>query len=44
MIASRCAGLAESAVLEGMRYTKQQEAAGRPLISFPHNRFEIAQS
>ncbi len=43
IIASQCAGLAESAVLEAMRYTKEREAFGRPLIKFQHNRFELAQ-
>ena len=43
IIGSQCAGLAESAVLEAIRYTKQREAFGRPLIKFQHNRFELAQ-
>ncbi|MGA7053440.1 MAG: acyl-CoA dehydrogenase family protein [Mycobacterium sp.] len=43
IIASQCAGLAESAVLEAIRYTKEREAFGRPLIKFQHNRFELAQ-
>jgi acyl-CoA dehydrogenase len=30
-------------VLEAIRYTKQREAFGRPLIKFQHNRFELAQ-
>ncbi|MGO9505823.1 MAG: acyl-CoA dehydrogenase family protein [Mycobacterium sp.] len=41
-LASQCAGLAEFAVLEAIRYTKQREAFGRPLIQFQHNRFELA--
>jgi len=43
IIASQCAGLAESAVLEAIRYTKEREAFGRPLFKFQHNRFELAQ-
>ncbi|GAB3019412.1 acyl-CoA dehydrogenase family protein [Mycobacterium bourgelatii] len=42
IIASQCAGLAELAVLEAIRYTKQREAFGRQLIKFQHNRFELA--
>ncbi len=30
-------------MLEAIRYTKQREAFGRPLIKFQHNRFELAQ-
>ena len=43
VLASQCAGLAESAVLEAIRYTKQREAFGRPLINFQHNRFQLAE-
>src|SRR6202008_785548 len=43
IIASMCAGMAEAAVLEAIRYTKQREAFGRPLIDFQHNRFELAE-
>ncbi|MCV7076297.1 acyl-CoA dehydrogenase family protein [Mycobacterium szulgai] len=43
IIAATCAGMAEAAVLEAIRYTKQREAFGRPLINFQHNRFELAQ-
>lgn len=43
IIAAACAGMAEAAVLEAIRYTKQREAFGRPLIKFQHNRFELAQ-
>jgi acyl-CoA dehydrogenase len=43
IIAALCASVAESAVLEVIRYTKHREAFGRPLIEFPHNRFELAQ-
>ncbi len=39
----RCAGVAESAVGEAIRYTTQREALGRPLIKFQHNRFEFVQ-
>ncbi|MGM7644879.1 acyl-CoA dehydrogenase family protein [Nocardia sp. JW2] len=43
IIASVCAGMAESAVIEALRYTKEREAFGRPLIKFQHNRFELAE-
>jgi alkylation response protein AidB-like acyl-CoA dehydrogenase len=43
IIASLRAGLAESAVLEAIRYTKHREAFGKSLITFQHNRFEVAQ-
>jgi len=43
IIASMCAGMAEAAVLEAIKYTKQREAFGRPLIKFQHNRFELAE-
>ena len=43
IIASLCAGMAEAAVLEAIRYTRQREAFGRALIKFQHNRFELAQ-
>ncbi len=43
IITALCASVAESAVLEVIRYTKHREAFGRPLIKFPHNRFELAQ-
>lgn len=42
-IASICSGMAEGAVLEAIRYTKEREAFGRPLIKFQHNRFELSQ-
>jgi acyl-CoA dehydrogenase len=43
IIASMCAGMAEAAVLEAIRYTKEREAFGRPLIKFQHTRFELAE-
>ena len=43
IIASLCAGMAEAAVLEAIKYTKQREAFGKPLIKFQHNRFELAE-
>jgi acyl-CoA dehydrogenase len=43
IIAAQGAGMAESAVLEAIRYTKHREAFGQPLIKFQHNRFELAQ-
>jgi len=42
IIASLCAGMAEAAVLEAIRYTKDREAFGKPLIKFQHNKFELA--
>jgi acyl-CoA dehydrogenase len=43
IIASLCAGVAESAVLEAIRCTKHREAFGKSLIKFQHNSFELAQ-
>lgn len=42
-IASVCSGMAEAAVLEAIRYTKDREAFGKPLIGFQHNRFALAE-
>jgi acyl-CoA dehydrogenase len=42
-IASLCAGMAEAAVLEAIRYTKEREAFDRPLIKFQHTKFELAE-
>jgi acyl-CoA dehydrogenase len=43
IIAALCAGMAEGAVVQAIRYTKEREAFGRPLIKFQHNKFELAQ-
>ena len=43
IIAAACAGMAEAAVLEAIRYTKEREAFGRTLIEFQHNRFQLAE-
>ncbi|MUL68246.1 acyl-CoA dehydrogenase [Mycobacterium sp. CBMA 234] len=43
VIGSVCAGMAEAAVLEAIKYTKQREAFGKPLIQFQHNRFQLAE-
>ncbi|MDV3130205.1 acyl-CoA dehydrogenase family protein [Mycobacterium sp. 21AC1] len=43
VIASMCAGMAEAAVLEAIKYTKEREAFGRELIKFQHTRFELAE-
>jgi acyl-CoA dehydrogenase len=43
VIASLCAGMAEAALLEAIKYTKEREAFGKPLIKFQHNRFELAE-
>ncbi|GFG70706.1 acyl-CoA dehydrogenase family protein [Mycolicibacter senuensis] len=43
IIAATCAGMAEAAVLDSIRYTKEREAFGKPLIKFQHTRFELAE-
>ncbi|MGB8408254.1 MAG: acyl-CoA dehydrogenase family protein [Mycobacterium sp.] len=43
VIGSICAGMAEAAVLEAIKYTKEREAFGKPLIHFQHNRFQLAE-
>ena len=43
IIASACAGMAEAALLEAIKYTKEREAFGKPLIKFQHNKFELAE-
>lgn len=43
IIASVCAGMAEAALLEAIKYTKQREAFGKPLIKFQHNKFQLAE-
>ncbi|QIS23376.1 acyl-CoA dehydrogenase family protein [Nocardia terpenica] len=43
IIASVCAGMAEAAALEAIRYAKHREAFDRPLIRFQHIRFELAE-
>ncbi|MCX8556252.1 acyl-CoA dehydrogenase family protein [Mycolicibacterium mucogenicum] len=43
VIGSICAGMAEAAVLEAIKYTKQRDAFGKPLINFQHNRFQLAE-
>jgi len=43
VIGSICAGMAEAAVLEAIKYTKQREAFGKPQINFQHNRFQLAE-
>lgn len=43
IIAAVCAGMAEAAVVEALKYTREREAFGRPLIKFQHNRFELAE-
>jgi acyl-CoA dehydrogenase len=43
IIAALCAGMAEAAVLEAIRYTKEREAFGRLLINFQHTKFELAE-
>ncbi|WP_067823173.1 acyl-CoA dehydrogenase family protein [Nocardia inohanensis] len=43
IIAALCAGMAEAALLEALRYSKERTAFGRELIKFQHNKFELAQ-
>ena len=43
IIASVCAGMAEAALLEAIKYTKQRAAFGKPLIKFQHNKFQLAE-
>ncbi|MBX8685939.1 acyl-CoA dehydrogenase [Mycobacterium vulneris] len=43
IIASSCAGMAEAAVLDALRYTKVREAFGKTLIQFQHTKFELAE-
>jgi acyl-CoA dehydrogenase len=43
IIASMCSGMAEASLLEAIKYTKEREAFGRPLINFQHNRFQLAE-
>ncbi|WP_433566155.1 acyl-CoA dehydrogenase family protein [Nocardia sp. CA-151230] len=43
VIASVCAGMAEAAVYEAIKYTRERQAFGRPLINFQHNKFELAE-
>ncbi|ORI19445.1 acyl-CoA dehydrogenase [Rhodococcus sp. 1163] len=41
-IASVCSGMAEAAVLEAIKYSKEREAFGKPLIKFQHNKFALS--
>ncbi|MCV7176528.1 hypothetical protein H7H98_12370, partial [Mycolicibacterium sphagni] len=43
IIASSCAGMAEAAVIESVRYTKEREAFGKALIKFQNTKFELAE-
>ncbi|GAB0107913.1 acyl-CoA dehydrogenase family protein [Nocardia sp. JMUB6875] len=43
IIASLCSALAEAAVLEALRYSKEREAFGRPIGKFQHNAFTLAE-
>ncbi|MFA4083734.1 acyl-CoA dehydrogenase family protein [Mycobacteroides salmoniphilum] len=43
VIASGNAGMAEAAVLESIKYTKEREAFGQPLIKFQNTRFQLAE-
>ncbi|GKT37675.1 acyl-CoA dehydrogenase family protein, partial [Aduncisulcus paluster] len=43
IIASGNAGMAEAAVLESIKYTKEREAFGKPLIKFQNTKFQLAE-
>lgn len=43
IIAAGNAGMAEAAVLESIKYTKEREAFGQPLIKFQNTRFQLAE-
>ena len=43
IIASGNAGKAEAAVLESIKYTKERQAFGQPLIKFQNTRFQLAE-
>ncbi|MUM16030.1 acyl-CoA dehydrogenase [Mycobacterium sp. CBMA271] len=43
IIGSGCAGLAESAVVEAIKYTKERQAFGKPIINFQNTKFQLAE-
>ena len=43
IIAAGNAGMAEAAVLESIKYTKERQAFGQPLIKFQNTRFQLAE-
>ncbi|UVO11244.1 acyl-CoA dehydrogenase family protein [Mycobacterium sp. SVM_VP21] len=43
IIGTLCAALAEAAVLEAIRYSKEREAFGRPIGNFQHTKFVLAE-
>lgn len=43
IIASLCAALAEAAILEALKYSREREAFGRPIGKFQHNAFTLAE-
>ncbi|MGO3325110.1 acyl-CoA dehydrogenase family protein [Gordonia sp. (in: high G+C Gram-positive bacteria)] len=43
IIASACAALAEAAILEALKYSREREAFGRPIGRFQHNAFTLAE-
>lgn len=43
IIGALCAALAEAAVLEAIRYSKDREAFGRPIGNFQHTKFVLAE-
>ena len=43
IIATLCAALAEAAVLEAVKYSKDREAFGRPIANFQNTKFTLAE-
>jgi len=43
IIGTLCAALAEAAVLEAIKYSKEREAFGRPIGNFQHTKFVLAE-
>lgn len=43
IIAAGNAGMAEGALLEAIKYTKEREAFGKPLIAFQNTKFQLAE-
>jgi acyl-CoA dehydrogenase len=43
IIATLCSALAEAAVLEAVKYSRQREAFGRPIGNFQHTKFVLAE-
>ncbi|RWU60318.1 acyl-CoA dehydrogenase [Mycobacteroides abscessus subsp. abscessus] len=43
IIAAACSGMAEGALIEAIKYTKEREAFGKPLIKFQNTKFQLAE-